>query len=74
MFKNYRENHYFKYNVLPNGFAPALQEFTIPKLYAPPFVHLVSKEHVSLKCLDNSLLMEETAIMCLNHVTDTVVL
>ena len=40
----------------------------------PPFVHLVSKEHVSVKCLDNSLLMEETAIMCLNNVVDTVIL
>ena len=53
---------------------PALQEFTIPKLHPPPFAHLVSKEHVSVKCLDNSLLMEETAIMCLNNVVDTVIL
>ena len=69
----YWQNHYFKYTVLPNGFALALREFTIPKLYPPPFVHLVSKEHVSVTCLDDSLLKEETA-MCLNNVIDTVIL
>ena len=50
-------------------FAPALREFT--KVMSPPFIHLISKGHLSVKCLDNSLLMEETIIMCLNNVIDT---
>ena len=64
------ENYYFKYTVLPNGFAPAVQEFT--KVMSPPFKHLRSKGHLSVKYLDHSLLIEETARICLNNVTDTV--
>ena len=66
--KMYWENHHFKDTVLP-FFAPALREFT--KVMSPPFIHLISKGHLSVKCLDNSLLMEETIIMCLNNVIDT---
>ena len=68
--KMYWENYYFKYTVLPNGFAPAVREFT--KVMSPPFKHLRSKGHLSVKYLDDSLLIEETARICLNNVTDTV--
>ena len=39
--KLYWENYYFKYTVLPNGFAPAIRGFT--KVISPPFEHLRSK-------------------------------
>ena len=68
--KMYWENYYFKYTVLPNGFAPAVREFT--KVMSPPFKHLRSKGHLSVKYLDDSLLIGETARICLNNVTDTV--
>ena len=54
-FRMYWENYYFKYTVLPNGFAPAVQEFT--KVMSPPFKHLRSKGHLSVKYLDDSLLI-----------------
>ena len=66
----YWENYYFKYTVLPNGFAPAVREFT--KVKSPTFKHLRSKEHLSVEYLDDSLLIEETARIYLNNVTDTV--
>ena len=64
------ENYYFNYTVLPNGFAPAVRELT--KFIYPPFKHLRSKGHLSVKYLDDSLLIGETARICLNNVTDTV--
>ena len=68
--KMHWENYYFNYTVLPNGFAPAVWEFT--KVMSPPFKHLRSKGHLSVKYLDDSLLIGETARICLNNVTDTV--
>ena len=66
----YWGNYYFMYTVLPNGFALAVQEFT--KVMSPPFKHLRSKRHLSVIYLDDSLLIGETARICLNNVTDTV--
>ena len=66
----YWENYYFKYTVLPNGFAPAVREFT--KVKSPTFKRLRSKGHLSVEYLDDSLLIGETARICLNNVTDTV--
>ena len=68
--KMHWENYYFNYTVLPNGFAPAVWGFT--KVMSPPFKHLRSKGHLSVKYLDDSLLIGETARICLNNVTDTV--
>ena len=67
--KMYWGNYYFMYTVLPNGFALAVQEFT--KVMSPPFKHLRSKRHLSVIYLDSSLLIGETARICLS-VTDTV--
>ena len=58
------------YTALPNGFPPAVWKFT--KVMSPPFKHLRSKGHLSVKYLDDSLLIGETARICLNNVTDTV--
>ena len=58
------------YTALPNGFPPAVWKFT--KVMSPPFKHLRSKGHLSVKYLDDSLLIEETARISLNNVTDTV--
>ena len=63
----YWENYYFKYTVLPNGFAPAVPEFT--KVISPSFKHFRSKGHLSVKYLVDPLLIGETARICLN-VTD----
>ena len=68
--KMHWENYYFNYTVLPNGFAPAVWEFT--KVMSPPFKHLRSKGHLSVKYLNHSLLIGETARICLNNATDTV--
>ena len=56
--------------MLPNGFAPAVREF--PKVMSPPFKHLRSKGHLSVKYLDDSFLIGETVRICLKNVTDTV--
>ena len=68
--KMYWEKYYFKYTVLPNGFAPAVREYT--KVMSPRFKHLRSKGHLLVKYLDDSLLIGETARIWLNNVTDTV--
>ena len=69
-FKMYWENYYFKYNLLPNGFALTVREFT--KVMSSPFKYLRSKGHLSVKYLDDSLFIGETTIICLNNVIDTV--
>ena len=66
----YWENYYFKYTVLPNGFAPAVPEF--PKVMFPPFKHLRFKGHLSVKYLDDSFLIGETTRICLNNITGTI--
>ena len=39
---------------------------------SPPFKHLRFKGHLLVKYLDDSILIGETARICLNNVTDTV--
>ena len=44
-------------STLPNGIAPAVREFT--KVMSPPFKHLKPKGYLSVKYLDDSLLIGE---------------
>ena len=55
--------------MLPNGFVPAVREFT--KVMSPCLKHLKSKGHLSVKYLDDSFLVGETSRICFNNVTDT---
>ena len=68
--KLYFDEMFFQFVVLPNGFAPAVQNFT--KIMIPPFRHLRSKGHLSVKYLDDSLLIGESVIACLDNVIDTI--
>ena len=53
-----------------NGFAPLY--VSLPKVMFPPFTYLRSKGHFSAKYLDDSFLIGETEIICLNNIIDTV--
>ena len=64
------EQSYFKYVALPNGFAPAVRVFT--KITSPPFKKLRSQGHVSVKYLDDSILLGETWVVCLENIKATV--
>ena len=68
--KFYWNGQYYQYTVLPNGFAPAVREFT--KILTPPFKYLRSQGHLSVKYLDDSLLLGETSNICLVNVRATV--
>ena len=61
---------YYQYIALPNGFSPAVRVFT--KFLTPPFKYLRSKGHLSVKYIDDSLLLGETFEICLNNIRDTV--
>ena len=56
--------------MLPHGFVPAVRKFT--KIMYPPFKHLRSKRHLSVKYLDDSFLIGESTRTCLNNITDIV--
>ena len=61
---------YYQYIVLPDGFSPAVRVFT--KDLIPPFKYLRSKGHLSIKYIDDSLLLGETFEICLNNIRATV--
>ena len=63
---------YYQYIVLPNGFSPAVRVFT--KVLTPPFKYLKSKGHLSVKYIDDSLLLGETFEICFNNIRATVAL
>ena len=62
----------YQYIVLPNGFSPAVRVFT--KVLTPPFKYLRSKEHFSVKDIDDSLLLGETFEICWKNFWATVAL
>ena len=61
---------YYQYIVLPNGFSPAVRVFT--KVLTTPFKYLRSKKHLSVKHIDDSLLLGETFEICFNNIITTV--
>ena len=46
---------YYQYIALPNGFSPVVRVFT--KVLTPPFTYLRSKGHLSVKYIDDSVLL-----------------
>ena len=60
VFKIIMGTNFYQYTVLPNGFAPTVQKLT-KKEYLP-FKLLRSQGHLSVKYLDDSLLLGETAL------------
>ena len=62
----------YQYITLSNGFSPAVRIFT--KVLTPPFKYLRSKGHLSIKYIDDSLLLGETFEICLNKIRATVAL
>ena len=66
------KEEYYQYIVLLNGFSPAVRVFT--KVLTPSFKYLRSKEHLSVKCIDDSLLLGETFEICFKNIRVTVAL
>ena len=66
------KEEYYQYIVLLNGFSPAVRVFT--KVLTPSFKYLRSKEHLSVKCIDDSLLLGETFEICFKNIRATVAL
>ena len=63
---------YYQYIVLPNGFSPAVRVFT--KFLTPLFKYLRSKRYLSVKYIDDSLLLEKTFQICFKNIRATVAL
>ena len=70
--KLFWKEEYYQYIVLLNGFSPAVRVFT--KVLTPSFKYLRSKEHLSVKCIDDSLLLGETFEICFKNIRVTVAL
>ena len=70
--KLFWKEEYYQYIVLLNGFSPAVRVFT--KVLTPSFKYLRSKEHLSVKCIDDSLLLGETFEICFKNIRATVAL
>ena len=63
------KEEYYQYIVLPNGFSPTLRVFT--NVLTPPFKYLRSKGHLSVKYIDDSLLLGETFEICFKNIRAT---
>ena len=68
--KLFWKEKYYQYIVLTNGFSSALRVFT--NLLTPAFKYLRSKEHFSVKCIDDSLFLGETFEICFKIIRATV--
>ena len=68
--KLFWKEEYYQYIVLPNGFSPAVRVFT--KVLTPLFKYVRSKGHLSIKYIDDSLLLGETFEICFKNIRDTV--
>ena len=68
--KLFWKEEYYQCIVLPNGFLPAVRVFT--KDLTPPFKYLRSNGHLSVKYIDNFLLLVETFDICLKNIRATV--
>ena len=74
--KLFCKEEYYQYIVLPNGFKsqmdPASRVFT--KDLTPLFKYVSSKGHLSVKCVDDSLLLGKTFEICSKNIRATVAL
>ena len=70
--KFFQKETCYQYIALPNGFSPAVKVFT--KVLTPPFKYLRSKGHLSIKYIDDSLLLGETFEIGFNNIRATVAL
>ena len=70
--KFFQKETYYQYIALPNGISPAVRVFT--KVLTPPFKYLRSKGHLSIKYIDDSLLLGETFEIGFNNIRATVAL
>ena len=70
--KLFWKEEYYHYIVLPNGFSPPVRVFT--KDFTSPFKYLRPKEHLSVKYIDDSLLLGETFEICFKNIRVTVAL
>ena len=61
---------YYQYIVLPNGFSPVVRAFT--KVLLPSFKYLRSKKHLSVRYIDESLLLGENFEICFKNIIATV--
>ena len=68
--KLFWKEEYYQYILLSNGFLPAVRVFT--KVLTPPFKYLRSKGYLSVKYIDESLLLGETFEICFNNIRATV--
>ena len=60
--------------VLPNGFSSAVTVRVSTNVLAAPFRYLRSKGHLSVKCINGSLLLGETFEVCFENTRATVAL
>ena len=70
--KFFWKEEYYQYIVLPNGFSPAVRVFT--KVLTPPFKYPRSKGHLSVKHIDDSLLLGKPFEICSKNIRATVAL
>ena len=74
--KLFSKEEYYQYIVLPSGFKspmnPTPRVFTID--LTPPFKYVRSKRHLSVKCVDDSLLLGKTFEICSKNIRATVAL
>ena len=74
--KLFWKEEYYQHIVLPNGYSPAVRVFT--KVLTPSFKNLRSKGHLSVKYIDDSLLLGETfdlrPLICFINIRATVAL
>ena len=70
--KLFWKEEYYQYIAIFNGFSPAVSVFT--KVLTPPFKYLRSKGHLSVKYIDDFLLLGETFEICFKNVRAIVTL
>ena len=61
---------YYQYIVLPNGFSPVVRAFT--KVLLPSFKYLRSKKHLSVRYIDESLLLGQNFEIYFKNIIATV--
>ena len=61
---------YYQYIVLPNGFSPVVRAFT--KVLLPSFKYLRSKKHLSVRYIDESLLLGQNFDIYFKNIIATV--
>jgi len=60
----------YGYTCMPNGYGPAMREFT--KITKPPFAVLRSQRHISVCFVDDSYLQGSNYLECQSNVQETI--